>query len=165
MPSPERLRDAIETTLVVLPVFILFYTLQLAGSLLILIFVALLSSQPGFAQNFKAGAALILGNVVGGVVAILFYELLVVMPEFQFLLLLTLLTGLLLGSRVFSGRKAAPLFGMAFSTVLLIIGSTTSGNAEAGAKVYTRVVQIMVAVTYVVTAFGIVGRFRRSRTV
>lgn len=162
-PPAERFRDAVTTTIVVLPVFVLFYTLQLAGSLLILVFVALLSSQPGFAQNFKAGGALILGNVIGGAIAIAFYQLLVVVPDFYFLLLLTLLTGLILGARVFSGARTAPLYGMAYSTALLIIGSTTSGNAEAGAKVYTRVLQIMVAVTYVVVAFGVIERFRRRR--
>lgn len=157
----DRLRIAVEATAVVVPVFIFFYTLQLTGSVLILVFIALLSSQPGFAQNYKAGAALIVANVIGGIVAIVFYELLVVVPEFVFLILLTLLLGLIFGSIVFSGKPKAPLFGMAFSTVLLVVGSTTSGNGEAGAKVYTRVLQIVVAVTYVVTAFGTIAHFRR----
>jgi hypothetical protein len=161
--AAERFRIAAETTVVVLPVFILFYTLQLTESVLILIFVALLSSQPGFAKNFKAGGALILGNIIGGIAAIVIYELLVLMPEFGFLLLLTLASGLLFGGQLFSGKKKSPLFGMAFSTLLLVVGSTTSGNAEAGAKVYTRVVQIMIAVTYVVVAFGTIERFRPRR--
>ncbi len=162
-PAPERLRLALETTLVVLPVFVLFYTLELAGSLLILVFVAMLSSQPGFAKNYKAGAGLVLGNVIGGAVAVAIYELLVMAPEFPFLLLITLLTGLVFGARVFSGKPTSPLFAMAFSTVVLIIGSTTSGNAEAGDKVTTRVLQILVAVLYVVIAFGTLERFHARR--
>jgi len=163
-PAPrERFRIAAETTLVVMPVFILFYTFKWTGSLLILVFIALLSSQPGFAKNYKAGGALVLGNVIGGAVAIVFFELLVLMPEYVFLILLTLLTGLIFGTQLFSGKKLAPLFGMAFSTVLLIIGSTTSGNAEAGAKVYTRVIQILVAVVYVVVAFGTIEAFRKPK--
>jgi len=162
-PPRQRFSIAAETTLVVLPVFILFYVLQWISSLLILIFIALLSSQPGFAKNYKAGGALILGNVIGGAVAIAIYELLVVVPEFAFLLMLILLAGLVFGAQVFSGKKTAALYGMAFSTVLLIIGSTTSGNAEAGAKVYTRVMQIMIAVVYVVVAFGTIDVFRRPK--
>ena len=163
LASPtERLRVAAETTLVVLPVFVLFYTLQLAGSLLILIFIAILSSQPGFAQNYKAGIGLILGNVIGGAIAIAFYETLVLVPSFSLLILLTLALGLLLGSRFHSDKKLAPLYGMAFSTVLLVIGSTTSGNAEADSKVSSRIVQIMAAVTYVVVAFGLLEHFRRK---
>ncbi len=64
---------------------------------------------------------------------------------------------------MFSGKKAAPLYGMAFSTLLLIIGSTTtSTSSDAEGKVYTRVLQIMVAVVYVVTAFGVLDRFVRN---
>jgi hypothetical protein len=160
----ERFRTAAVSTLVVLPLFVLFYSFQLQGSLLILIFVALLSSQPGFASNFKAGGALVIGNVMGGAAAILMYELLAMMPEFYFLIILTLLAGLVFGALVFSDKPTAKLYGMAFSTVLLVIGSTTaSGSGEAGSKVYTRVAQIVIAVVYVVMAFGVADRFMRRR--
>ena len=51
------------------------------------------------------------------------------------------------------------------STVLLVIGSVTSGEGDAGSKVYTRVIQMMVAVIYVVSSFGLIERFRRAREV
>ena len=165
-PAPtktERLRDSILSTVVVLPVLIMFYSFEFVGSLLVLIFIALLSMQPSFAKNFEAGFALIIGNVVGGLAAIVFYNLLVVVPEFVFLIVLTLLAGLIFGSRVFSGKKTAPLYGMAFSTVLLVIGSTPSSTGDAGAKVYTRIVQIMLAVGYVVVAFGVIERIAKRR--
>ncbi|UCE01512.1 MAG: DUF2955 domain-containing protein [Candidatus Latescibacterota bacterium] len=165
-PAPGRgelYATAMMTTLVVFPVLTLFYTLQWSGAMLVLVFVALLSSQPGFAKSYKAGAGLVLGNSIGGAAAILFYELLVLVPEFVFLVLLTLLTGMLFGARLFSGKPTAPLYGMAYSTVLLVIGSTTSSSGDAGAKVYTRILQILCAVVYVVTAFGTIERFRRER--
>jgi hypothetical protein len=160
----ERFRTAAISTLVVLPMFVLFYSFKLQSSLLILVFVALLSSQPGFASNFKAGGALVIGNAMGGVTAIIMYELLVMMPEFYFLIMLTLLGGLVFGALVFSDKPTAKLYGMAFSTLLLVIGSTTaSGSDEAGSKVYTRVAQIVIAVVYVVMAFGVADRFVRRR--
>lgn len=165
-PSSEasigRLRGAVLSTIVLVPVFILFYTLQLTGSVLILIFVALLAMQPSFAANFKAGTALIVGNVIGGAASILFYEILVIVPEFWFMVVLTCLFGLIFGAQLFSGKSRAPLFGMAFSTVLLVIASVTSGEGEAGSKVYTRVAQMMIAVVYVVSSFGLIERFRRA---
>jgi hypothetical protein len=157
-PTEQRLRDAALSTAVVMPIVLLFYSLEFLNSILIMVFVAILSMQPGFAKNFKAGAALILGNVIGGAAAIVFYNLLVVVPEFFFLIVLTFLAGLLFGARVFSGKPTAPLYGMAFSTVVLVIGSVTSGDGEAGAKVYSRIIQIMIAVAYVVVAFGIVEK-------
>lgn len=163
-PATERFKTAAISTLVVLPVFVLFYSFRLQSSLLILVFVGLLSSQPGFATNFKAGGALVIGNAIGGGAAIVMYELLVVVPEFYFLIVVTLLAGLLFGARVFSDKPTAKLYGMAFSTLLLVIGSTTAGgSSEAGAKVYTRVAQIIIAVVYVVMAFGVADRFVRRR--
>jgi len=162
--SIERFHTAAVSTLVVLPVLILFYSLQMHDALLILIFVALLSSQPGFASNFKVGKALVIGNIMGGVAAIILYELLVLVPEFQFLIMMTLLSGLIFGSKVFSDKPTAKLYGMAFSTLLLVIASTTSsGSAEAESEVYTRVAQIIVAVVYVVMAFGVADRFMKKR--
>lgn len=163
-PARERFRTAAISTLVVLPVFVLFYSFKLQSSLLILVFVGLLSSQPGFATNFKAGGALVIGNAIGGATAIVMYELLVMVPQFFFLIVVTLLAGLVFGPRVFSDKPAAKLYGMAFSTLLLVIGSTTaSGSGEAGAKVYTRVAQIIIAVVYVVMAFGVADRFVRRK--
>lgn len=164
LPSKEeRFQTAVDSTIVVFPILILFYVFQLSGALLILIFIALLSMQPGFAKDFKGGMALITGNVIGGITAIIFYELLVIIPEYVFLLLLTLLTGLMFGSRLFSGRPKAPLYGMAYSTLLLVIGSTTGSSGDAETKVYTRIIQIMSAVIYVVVAFGLLEHFKKLR--
>jgi hypothetical protein len=164
-PAEERFKTAAISTLVVLPMFVLFYSFKLQSSLLILIFIALLSAQPGFASNFKAGGALVIGNVMGGAAAILMYELLVMVPQFYFLIIMTFFAGLIFGTRVFSDKPIAKLFAMAFSTLLLVIGSTTaSGSAEAGSKVYTRVLQITIAVVYVVMAFGVADRFVRRRS-
>jgi len=163
LPPGVRFSQALEATLVVFPVMVLFYFFRWVEALLILIFIGILSMQPGFARDFKGGKALLLGNLIGGVVAILEYEILTMVPEFYFLLLLTLLLGLFFGIRLFSGKPTAPLFGMAFSTVLLVIGSETSRFAgDAGSKVYTRIVQLAVAVVYVVVAFGLLEYFKKQ---
>ena len=162
-PPMERFKNAALSTAVVFPLMMVFFMFDMTGSILILVFVAMLSQQPAFAKSFKVGLPLIIGNAVGGAIAIGFYELLVMVPEFAFLLMLTLLAGLLFGQKVFSGKKQAPLFGMAFSTLLLIIGSVTSSDDAAGSKVYTRVFQIVVAVVYVVLAFGFIDRFLAER--
>jgi hypothetical protein len=148
-------------TIVVFPVVATYFVLGLT-SVLILVFIALLSMQPDFASGFKAGKALIAANVLGGLAAVAMYELLVMVPTFGFLLLLVLLAGLLFGQRLFSGVPAAPLFGMAYSTLLLVIGSTTSAYGDANAKAWTRVVQITIAVVYLVVAFGTLQRLRRK---
>ena len=161
--AAEKFRNAALSTAVVFPLMVVFMLLEQTGSVLILIFVAILSLQPGFAGSFRMGVALILGNALGGVVSIMFYELLVMVPVFPFMLLLTLLCGLVLGAQLFSGKKTGALFGMGFSTVLLIIGSTTGASGDAEAKVITRVLQIMLAVIYVVIAGGLLERLTRRK--
>lgn len=154
----EAFRNALISTGVVLPLLMLFYFFELTGAVVILVFVGLLASQPALAANFRIGKALIAGNILGGAITIVFYELLVMVPTFYFMLGLTLFLGLALGSQVFSEKPAARLFGMAYSTTLLIIGSTTTSTGDAGSEVYSRVLQITIAVVYVVTAFGLLNR-------
>ena len=131
----------------------------------LLVFVCLLSMQPAFAKDFKAGKAMILGNLIGGLSAILMFEVLTVVPQYPFMIVLTLLAGLFFGSRLLSDRKSAALYGMAFSTLLLVIGSVTTSTGDATSKVYSRIFQIMFAVVYVVSAFGFIDRFHRARSV
>ena len=160
----ERFNTAITSTFVILPVLLLFYFYNLTSSLLVLIFITTLSMQPAFAKDFKAGKSLILGNLIGGFAAIIAYEVFVVLPEFFYFVIIVLLTGLIFGKQVFSGKPMAALWGMGYSTFLLVLCSTTaSGTTDADAKVWTRVVQIMIAVIYIVVAFGLITRFKKDQ--
>jgi hypothetical protein len=159
LPSPEEaFRSAALSTVVVLPLLILFYLFELTGAIVLLVFVSILASNPALLANVKVGKVFVAANVLGGIISILFYELLVLVPLFPFLLALTLLVGLILGRQVFSDKPAAKIFGSAFSTTLLIIGSATTSDGDAGSMVYTRVAQITFAVVYVVGAFTLLNR-------
>lgn len=164
LTGAARVPLAAVSTLVVFPLAGLFLATRKADAILVLVFVAMLTLQPSLAAGYKAGIALIIGNVVGGLASMLFYDLLVIVPEFSFMVLLTLVCALAFGSRLFSDSKWAPLFGMAFSTVVLIIGSTTSSFGEAGTKASTRVVQITIAVVYAVVAFNTIKSLLPRRT-
>ena len=166
-PSPlEQARTAMLSTGVVFPVFAVFYMLGMTGSLLILVFIAMLSLVPSFAVGKAAGRAMIRGNLIGGLGSLVFYNLLIVYPSFAFFLPLTFATGLLFGRVIYSGRSYAPLFATGFNTVMLMIGmSVAFVGTEAMAKFYTRIFQIMVAVGYVVVAFGFLELLARKRAV
>ncbi len=160
----ERFFSALESTLVVLPLVILFHVFQWSGSILILIFAGILSTLPASARTFKTGMALIIGNVIGGVMAVIYYELMVTIPYFGFMILLILFAGFSFGSKVFSGNPKSALYGIGYSTLLLVIGSTTTATgAEADSKVWIRVIQITSAVIYVVLAFGIIDKFKSRK--
>lgn len=160
----QRISTASTSTLVILPVLLLFYFFNLTSSLLVLIFITTLSMQPAFAKDFKAGKSLIFGNLIGGIAAIFVYEVFTVIPEFFYFVILVLFIGLIFGKQVFSGKPKAALWGMGYSTFLLVICSTTaSGTTEADAKVWTRVFQIMIAVIYIVVAFGLIAKFKKEK--
>ncbi len=160
----ERFTNALTSVLVIMPVYLIFYFFPIPNALLILVFIAILSMQPAFAKDWKVGKALIIGNTIGGLAAVLGYEILTMVPEYSYLIILVLLGGLIFGKFVFSQSPLAAVYGMAFSTFLLIICSVTGSDGDgAGGKVWSRVWQIMVAVIYVVSAFGLIEKLKPSR--
>ncbi len=158
----QRYHEALKKTLVILPVLVLFFVFSITNALLVLIFVAILSMNPA-TSNKKAGIALILANLGGGLAAIIAFNLLTVVPDFIFLGLITLFTGLLMGQKLFSKKPLSSLFGTAFSTFLLILGNVTSFVGEAGEMVWTRIFQLAIVVIYVVVAFYVVNDFMPTR--
>lgn len=156
----DRIRfiSAGKKMLVIMPVLISFFVFNWTNALLVLIFVSILSMNPAFA-NKKAGMALIIANLGGGLAAIVAYNLLTVVPNLIFLGLLTLLTGLIFGEKLFSHKLLSPLFGTAFSTFLLILGNVTSFIGEAGEMVWTRILQLAIVVVYLVIGFFLANHF------
>jgi hypothetical protein len=166
-PPPEpavRFRTAMLSTGVVYPVFAIFFLYGWTGSLLILLFIAILSQVPSFTAGKAAGKALIQGNLLGGLGAIVLYNMLIVVPTFGFFLALTFGAGLVYGRGVYSDRPWAPLFATGFSTVVLLLGMSVSiEGTEAASKFYQRILQVMAAVFYVVAAFGFLEILSRRR--
>jgi len=158
----QRYKYALSIILILLPVLLVFYIFKLSSSVLVLTFIAILSMSPSL-SNPKVGLVLIVANILGGIFGILAYRLLTIVPNFIFMILLAMSIGLFFGSRLFSDNKYAGIFGSGFSTFLLILGSVTSSDAEAGSEVWSRVIQISIAVSYVVIAFGILNRILNSR--
>ena len=74
-----------------------------------------------------------------------------------------ILAGLFFALQLFSKKPTAPLYGMGFSTFLLIIGQTTTSTDDAGGKVWLRVLQLTIAVGYVVIAFAVQNAFRKKK--
>lgn len=151
--------SAITKSLVVVPVVIMFFVFNWSGAMLVLFFIAILSMNPA-AANKKTSVAMILANLGGGLAAIVVFNLLTAATSFIFSGILTLLVGLLFAKGLFSHKPAAPLFGMAFSTFLLILGNVISLAGEAGDMVWTRIFQIGIAMLYMVLAFRLIDRLR-----
>lgn len=157
--DPElRVRQAVLSTAVVLPLLVFVFSLKLLGGILVLVFVSLLAQQPGLREGVRSGLALLVGNALGGLVAIVAYELLVIVPSYVFLLVLMLLLALLFAARILDGDPKAPLWAMAFGTVLILLGgSTAPSGGEADVSFYERIFGIFLAALYIVGAFAALG--------
>jgi hypothetical protein len=153
----QRFISAITKSMVVIPVVILFFVFNWSGSMLVLFFIAIISINPASA-NKKTSIAMILANLGGGLAAIVVFNLLTAATSFIYSGILTVLVGLLFGKGLFSQKPTAPLFGMAFSTFLLILGNVISLAGEAGDIVWARVFQIGIAMVYMVIAFRLIEK-------
>ena len=107
------------------------------------------------------GGALIAGNLAGGVAAMVFYELLVAAPSFGFFLALMFLTELVLGTKIFSDDRLAPIYPTVLSTLLLLVGGSVAPfGDEVEAKFALRIFQIGIAVAYVVGSLALIERLQ-----
>jgi hypothetical protein len=154
----QRFKMAATTTAIVALPVVIFYLYGLTSNLLVLVFIALLSMQPQVGKGIKGGAFLILANAFGGLVAIIWYELLVIAPTYATLIMLSWLFGLWFGAGVFSANaKQAAFFGGALGTVLVLVGGSTGAYSdEADIKFIVRIAQIMAAAIYCISAFVVV---------
>ena len=107
-PPAARAAYARRTLLVLFPLVLVFFYLAMYSDAVILVYVGLLSLLPSFAAGWKQGKGMLIGNLIGGIVAIVFYNLLTVYPELPMFLLLTLIVGPTFGDVIFSTRPIAP---------------------------------------------------------
>jgi hypothetical protein len=153
------LRSAVISTLVITPLVIMFYTYSWTGGILIFVFASILAQTPDLTSGIRGSVGLLIANAVGGIFAILVYSLILMVPEFVFLLLLIFIVASIFARKIFSDSPYAALFGTAFTAVLLLVGDSMgviSGSATE--NFIARIMQIMTAAMYIVSAFYILGR-------
>ncbi len=154
--NTEAAYSAWLSLLVVLPPALLCLLFGMTGALLPLLMIAILAQKPDFATGAAGGKALILANLGGGLAAVLLYHLILISPTLPFTVLALVAVALMFGTRLFEDKPTAPLWGSAFSTMLVLIGSGTGAfGDEADAKFYQRIFQITLAVCYIVAALSL----------
>ncbi|OUS25564.1 hypothetical protein A9Q98_12160 [Thalassotalea sp. 42_200_T64] len=149
-PVETRFQLAVLSTIIIMPVLVFFLYYGLTSSLLILIFVAILAQKPDLLVGLKGSKALLVGNSIGGLFAIIAYSLLVIVPDFVFLILLFACINIYFAKLTFSDRPLAPIYAMAHSTIIILIAAGSLSDAGAGEKFYIRILQIAAACGYII---------------
>ena len=150
-------RRLLRMSITVLP-FVAFAFLSDAVAAFTLTFLAVQVTQ--FAASPSNGPAMIraaiLGNVAGGLLAVLVYELLVIAPFLPLAILAVLSVYLYLTGRLLDGQSIAVTAMTAFT----VVAGVSFGPIldEAGGKIAVRLVQIAAAMGYIFLATLVVDR-------
>lgn len=166
-PSRETaIRSAWRSTVIVLPiiVFFLFYSGS-ASYLVVMIKVASMGQQVENDATAEVGKNLLMSTVIGGIGAVIMWNLMSMWPSLVFYVLLVALGGLIMGRRIFQGQGMHPKAGVwsyAYLTMLVIIAPAvldSSGGAAAGAKFFDRLAMMGWATLYGVAAVSVFDAF------
>ncbi|SFL70901.1 DUF2955 domain-containing protein [Shimia aestuarii] len=157
--DPGRL--VLRMSLVTIPFAVLFF-LSGSGMLITLFFVAILSMQLAAARGAGPTVAkgMLMANVVGGIAAVIAYNVTVIAPLMVVAMLVMTLGAVTLARWLVSDRADSALAGSALSTMIIIFGGAISPfSGDADVKMIDRLWQIGLALAFVLLAYVIVDRF------
>ena len=169
LPIPSReesFRQAMIKTLLVLPLLMAFFLFQWTSDLLVLIFVALLIQMPSAEMGIKGAIGTLSANTLGGLTAVVCYQLLVIVPSPVMLAMLVFAVSLMFGQKIYSDSPVASLYGTGLNTVIVLLGATTATFGDAATvKMWVRLLQIGAACIYIVLALSLAANWlNRERT-
>lgn len=148
--------------LVVFPIVFIFYLFNSSIALLTLVFAVLLSFDP-FMYQSKKGSALFFANILGGSIGVLAYNILVIAPSYLLYICLVISIAFYFVMNLYSGKKIAPIFKLSFNTFFVVMGTIATSTDEAGNTIWERLIQIGLAIIYVIIAFKIANTFNNPK--
>jgi hypothetical protein len=149
---------ALKSTLVVLPVAVLFLGMNWVSELLVVVFVAILSLSSEAIHGRAHASKFLRANLIGGAATLVFYLLLVAVPVYAFFVTLMFLTTLSFGRAIFAGGPLAKYMPPACIALLVLIGASMTEHAHFIDKPFIRIVFIGLAALYVVSALTLLDR-------
>jgi hypothetical protein len=155
-------RQALFDTLVLIPV-VTWYILdatQVAVVVLIIIVTLLRQHDPQHGQ--RAALGVILGNLLGGIAAVIAYNLILLSNTLPFFITVCLAASLIFAGRIATAGARAPLYALAYSTFILLLGMGLTplpgGSGEAFAS---RLFYVLLASAYAIGGVSLVERRRK----
>ena len=159
----ERVRLAMTSTIVALTAIIFFFALNLAEYALAMIYICFMAGTPNTNASVIVMKANATATCIGGIAVIIAYNLLVAVPTYPFLIILTLLFCLFFSSKIYGGSKNSTAFGSGFTTFLVLLGSSTGVDQSASANFYLRIAQVLFAGIFTLGALIVVEHVSRPR--
>ncbi|AYO11791.1 DUF2955 domain-containing protein [Vibrio campbellii] len=148
----QRWHASFRAMLISFPVVCFFFVFQISEALLTMMFVALLSLMITAEKSVKLSAFLIISNGIGGMLAILAFSILAIVPNIFFYTAFIALLAVWIGKKIYTVPEKAPIFATAFSTLLVLIGSTLMSSGDIDSNTFIRIFQLVLVGTYMILA-------------
>lgn len=144
--------------MVIFPLVVAFYFYNVTVGLLTLVFTILLAFDPFVAQS-KKGMVMLIANILGGLIGVFAYQVLIMAPNYLLYIFLTISISFYFVMNLFAGKKTSPIYATSFNTFFVVIGTISTSTDEASGTVWSRIIQIGIALLYVLLAYKIVNIF------
>lgn len=141
----ERARLALVSTVVATTAVLIFFAFNLAQYALAMIYICMMAGTPNTNASIKVLKANSVACVIGGVAMIIAYQLLVMVPSYDFLIVLSLCFSLYFAYKMTSGGPNVAAWTSGFTTFLVLLGSSTGVDTSASANFYLRIAQVLFA--------------------
>jgi hypothetical protein len=163
-PAPEArpvttapVVQALASTAVVMPLMLVYLMLGLADALPVIITTTLLVITFDVQRGRQQAMAMILGNLVGGVLGLVLHSMLLVAPNLVVLAALLFVVLLAFGQRIFSGSPTAPVAVITCNSMLIILSLTIVSEGASLSVWLTRMFQFTLAGAFAVGMMSLVS--------
>jgi hypothetical protein len=150
---------ALKSAVVILPLAAVFIAFCWADQALIMIFAAIFSLAPELTKGSAVALKSLTSTLIGGVAAVVFFFLIVAVPEFHFFITLMLFTTLLFGAGIFSDHPLAKYLSSAVTALLILLGTSMGEDVSLADKYIVRVLLISAAALYFFGALNVLDHF------
>ncbi|MBB1314596.1 DUF2955 domain-containing protein [Aliivibrio sp. SR45-2] len=150
LSKQQRWYAAFRAMIISFPVVCFFFIFQISEALLTMMFIALLSLMITGEKSIKLSAFLILSNGIGGLLAIGVFGVLSLAPNIIFYTLFISLVAIIMATQIYTKPEKAPIYATAFSTVLVLLGSTLMSSGEIDNNIFIRIFQLFLIGIYMI---------------
>jgi hypothetical protein len=175
IPLALARRNAMRALVIVLPILLWFLvSVTSASNMAVMIKVSAMGQEAANQKARDAAKSLIMSTLIGGIGAIIAWNVLRIWPSLSLYTLLIGLAGLFFGPRIFAGRGLqpnGPTWSYAFLTMIVVLApATLDGDfgSSADARFYDRLLMFVWATLYGVVAIYLFEAFwpqRNSKSV
>jgi hypothetical protein len=156
-------RIALSDTIVLLPLLIAFVIGGDINNIVILIITLNILREIDPSRGARLAMGFILGNLLGGAVAVFAHEFVVLADSFLFFLLAVLVPSLWFAGRVVRGGPNASIYLVGLATFILVLGLGLSPMPGASAESFAvRILKLAIGSAYTIGALSLVLGLRRS---